>query len=1280
MLALLFVAMGGALGAEGLESAGNTDGLLTWRLGALEPGKSASETVVFAFADSRDKLLPVLKQARAEASRVAPLAAAPNSAAPPKESDAVWIKNALTDFALDAQGSLFWEKGQRQALACSHGGQLSRFSYFLRYDSDQTRQAGVPIAGDDGPLNLRTVEPVRAVDATQAAGAVETADGMLRVAIRAVMGSGAAVAVQFTVTNVSKAAVGDVRLSVYANLEAAHTHENDYSTLDKETGGLLTVDPPTGMCVLMAGLTPPADGFSGVWPSERQLRECSGVAFNQWKPFAGLSEAAQKQAKQPPPRRGALPHEIAPAVADPQEPETRTLAPAEADAVLVRDWLFQAGNNPSPARVRQEIEWARMKAARFERAPKPPDLSAELKELDALERSAGGSAAGSRRDAGATGEKKELPAGLLGRWTSRDLADGNFKDAGPKLAAISTGSYTLCAWIKTASGEADIIGNGVTSGHFLLMTYQGVARAHQWTSESANVLDGQTKIADERWHHLAQVVDGDTLSLFVDGKPDGSLKLLGAKTAAEHAVTVGSRGLQHRTSFAGDLDEVCVFGRALSPDELRNAFGTDKPPEAQPVTPARDAYLAVRRVKRRIMFKNPAVDFDAVAFIDNPYPQGSEWPHQARHRDSMMAMPGGRLLALEGLEPGGKVRKLAPDKPGSFWRFDLSFDAKKVLYCCWQWDGKGFHLYEMNLDGTGTCRQLTSGDYDETDPIYLPDGHIMFTTTRCNTYVRCMPYTFSYVLARCDADGGNIYLVSQNSEPDWLPTLLNDGRVIYSRWEYTDKALWRIQSLWTVNPDGTNVTAFWGNQSVWPDHLAEPRPIPNSRRVMFTGLAHHDWFAGSVGILDQTKGYNFPHGLTKVTADVAWPECGTPPVDPAEAVDYHRSGSYDAYKTPYPLSEEDFLVSARGGGKYRLYLMDVHGNRELIYEGAHHIWHAMPVKPRVTPPVIADRVAWPGTGADRREPEPGVLFSANVYQGARGIPPGAVKYLRVFQMDPKTYSLWTRDSRYEGPAVSVIQAEGVKRILGTVPVEPDGSVAFKVPPGKALYFQILDEHYRALQTMRSFTGMMPGERRGCVGCHELHSAAPAGQPSAALRKAPPNLTPPPWGTRSLSYERMIQPVLDKNCGKCHQGDGKARAKLDMTLRPGNRAIYKEPYLSFVSPSTPWNWAPAPGPKLNIAGAILCENYGQSDPASYTTLPPMQYLSYRSKLIENAMDEKHHESKLDPNDLLLLISWIDANCPYRGDEDVRALPDPDYPGFERLPVRPLCKSAPVVPRP
>ena len=216
-------------------------------------------------------------------------------------------------------------------------------------------------------------------------------------------------------------------------------------------------------------------------------------------------------------------------------------------------------------------------------------------------------------------------------------------------------------------------------------------------------------------------------------------------------------------------------------------------------------------------------------------------------------------------------------------------------------------------------RSSPTAIYDDLDPIYLPDGrHILFSTTRGHTYVRCMPPTNAFVLARSDRDGKNIYLVSQNNEPDYLPSMMNDGRVIYTRWEYTDKPLWRAEKLWTVNPDGTQVNTFWGNQSVWPDVMKDVRAIPGSRRVMFTGCGHHDWFAGCLGIVDPDRGFNYPAGPDEghARADLAGSGRRAAGADRVRRVS--PRGNYRAYYSPYPLSEQDFLVSAEREGQIPL--------------------------------------------------------------------------------------------------------------------------------------------------------------------------------------------------------------------------------------------------------------------------------------------------------------------------------------------------------------------------
>jgi hypothetical protein len=487
---------------------------------------------------------------------------------------------------------------------------------------------------------------------------------------------------------------------------------------------------------------------------------------------------------------------------------------------------------------------------------------------------------------------------------------------------------------------------------------------------------------------------------------------------------------------------------------------------------------------------------------------------------------------------------------------------------------------------------------------------------------------------------------------------------------------------------------------------------------MFTGSAHHNWFAGSIGIVDPDKGSNFPNGLTKVTAELPWPECGNGPVDPAESPDYRACGAFDAYQTPYPLSEKDFLVSARRHGKFALYLMDTDGNRELLYEGTNHIFHAMPVRLRPAPPVVPDRVKWP-TRAERLAPEGGTIYSANVYHGAPPEMNGRAKYLRVLHIEQKTYTYWSRRPALStGPVVSLLQSDGVKRVLGTVPVYPDGSCWFRVPTGVALHFQLLDENHRALQTMRSFANVMPGESRGCLGCHEQHSRAPqpGKGPSTAVRSVPDAITPVPWaydagftvapggcqtleqalacsekaaaqaapaaaartarfGT-SVGYLKDVQPVLDRHCGKCHQGDGEGRKAIDLTLRG------YEPYLTLIG-KPGWgrtNAVTENVPGYDFAGTLKVENYSTVDPAAYRTPEPMTRLSLRSKLVERASSGTHHGVKVDPYSLLRLVLWVDTMCPYLTDDDIRAEDDPVFQGSDWLAIKPRLKTAPVVIRP
>jgi hypothetical protein len=707
----------------------------------------------------------------------------------------------------------------------------------------------------------------------------------------------------------------------------------------------------------------------------------------------------------------------------------------------------------------------------------------------------------------------------------------------------------------------------------------------------------------------------------------------------------------------------------------------------------KELYFSVRDIKRQITFANPALDFDSILYIDNPYPSGSEWNHETRHYLGYMAVPGGRLILQKGLHPDGKLTKLLPQEPlhGSFWRPDLSYDATRILVSFKPHNEKTFHLYEINTDGTG-FRQLTGGMFDDLDPIYLPDGkNILFTTTRGHNYVRCMPPTNSTALARMSLDSKpgdkSLYIVSRNGEPEYTPALLHDGRVLYTRWEYTDKSVFRAQSLWTMNQNATNVQTLWGNQSVWPDLPKDARPIPGSNRILFTGSAHHNWFSGCIGIIDPSKGLNFPNGLAKVTQELPWPESGNGPVDPKENDTYHTSGKYTAYYSPYPLGEKDFLVSASRGHKrnFVLLLMDTDGNRELVNEGEYNIWNAIPVRKRPLPPVQVDTVNWP-SWETRAEPATGHIYSNNVYENAPPELKDKAKYLRIWSIEAKTYTFWSkRDYISSGPAISAVQAEGVKKIIGTVPIEPDGSVSFNAPSGIPLHFQLLDENQRARQTMKSFTGVQPGETRACFGCHEQKMNAPVSNTiGKALRRAPSNITPVPWEDITVGYERYVQPVLDKYCGNCHADETKpAFKKFNSKLRAGFLS-FKEPYMTLVGWPT-WGTSykktvkSTPG-GFGWADILMVESYHQRDPAAYTTPPPMTRLSYKSRLVECMSNGKHHNVKVSGEDLLRVILWVDALAPYMGAEEVRKLEDPRFQGSRWLTPKPRLHTAPLVQRP
>ncbi len=241
--------------------------------------------------------------------------------------------------------------------------------------------------------------------------------------------------------------------------------------------------------------------------------------------------------------------------------------------------------------------------------------------------------------------------------------------------------------------------------------------------------------------------------------------------------------------------------------------------------------------------------------------------------------------------------------------------------------------------------------------------------------------------------------------------------------------------------------------------------------------------------------------------------------------------------------------------------------------------------------------------------------------GAAGIKSESVRYIRIAQPLP-----WPYDNTHGGQRFAEKAHPNnwnPNRVIGTVPVEADGSAHFKVPVDMAVYFQLLDERGMELRRMRSFISFQRGEVRACVGCHETRAIAPgAPSQSMALMREPSTPKPPPWGERPISFLRDIQPVLDRACVSCHRG-----------MKPAGGAdlsggLTREHNVAFDT----------------IIGRKLVAWSDPMDDAKITL--PLAFGSHRSKMISVLDDPTHKPTvKLSKDEWERLVTWIDANAPY-----------------------------------
>jgi hypothetical protein len=550
-------------------------------------------------------------------------------------------------------------------------------------------------------------------------------------------------------------------------------------------------------------------------------------------------------------------------------------------------------------------------------------------------------------------------------------------------------------------------------------------------------------------------------------------------------------------------------------DSLRSRFETlarRSSVSAEDAVEWRRLYLDTRWAARRLALENPLLKkFNALLFVTR-YTQQSYADINVNHH-AWGSAPGGDICVLSPVGPEGKVRRLLNGRlgPGNVKGIDLSWDGKRIVFAYakssseeppdgWTVRQKTFdlhrtvdlyHLYEIRVDGTG-LRQITRGRWSDLNPCYLPDGRIAFESERCGFELNCNemdkdePTTNLFVV---NADGSNVRQLTVSKDGHWYPRVLHDGRIIYSHWEYHERDWAYMHPLWTVYPDGTFADAYFKQHLNYPVTLTVPRAVPGSHTVMAVGAGHHTLATGSVVLIDPRKGMNSPQAIERLTGPSFWPEYNDGKPAPGPSAPGWRTAPGEGWHTdPYPLSEKYFFASYCDGAMqdetgYALYLLDVYGGKELVYRDP-TISSVMPVPltPRPKPPTLPDT-----RNAKRND---ALCVVADVHDGVPGVPRGTIRYLRIAEPVGWPYGNDKGGQRYEPDAKATGTSWTPIRILGTVPVERDGSAYFRVPANTALYFQALDENFMEVRRMRSFVSFRPGETRGCVGCHETRATAP----------------------------------------------------------------------------------------------------------------------------------------------------------------------------------------------
>jgi hypothetical protein len=640
------------------------------------------------------------------------------------------------------------------------------------------------------------------------------------------------------------------------------------------------------------------------------------------------------------------------------------------------------------------------------------------------------------------------------------------------------------------------------------------------------------------------------------------------------------------------------------------------------------SYIAACRLEARVALANPLVNFDKLLVVRRSTTSPALGLPQNWQSNCALPTSGfDNEIAVLGLGPDGTLATLyKPAEPVFVGDVDLHYDADRLLFSSVGSHGR-WHVFEIRVDGSG-LRQVTPGDLPDVnhyDACYLPDGRIIFSSTASMAAVPCVNgSTLVANFYRMDADGKNIRQLCFDQEHNWCPTVMEDGRVLYLRWEYTDTPHAHDRVLFHMNPDGTEQMEFYGSNSYWPNSMFYARPIPGqpSKFVCIVSGHHGVPRMGELVLFDVARGRREAQGAVQRI-----PQRGKK----VEAViaDNLVDGSWPKFLHPYPLSDKYFLVAAQQtpNALWGVYLVDVFDGMLLLKEiPGQAILEPLPLKKTPRPPILPDKV-------DLRRKD-GLVFLSDVYAGGglEGVPRGTVKRLRVLSY----HYLYPGMGGPQG----VVGMEGpwdIKRILGTVPVEEDGSAVFRVPANTPISVQPLDAEGKALQLMRSWFTAMPGEVVSCVGCHEGQNSGPPNRATLAAKKPPADIMPWYGPARGFNFAREVQPVLDKFCVACHDGrtmDGKPVVDLrgkqyikDYTSQYHYGGVDAGHFTT--SYAELHRWVRRPGLE-----------------SDYHMLTPMEFHADTTQLVR-MLRRGHYGVKLDDEGWDRLITWIDLNCPFHG---------------------------------